>query len=127
MKKNTRGYVKNNPDVKLQGDLPPKGRHNWYVKNNGAHKAIDPLDRIAPNGHPQASVGEKSSYKTSRFASELFDDHFFDTPELLHRDRPFHHELAHEEFTLADKVIQDVYNPFASDALMQVHHESLII
>lgn len=31
-RKNTWAYVKRNPEVNLQGELPPKGRKSWIAK-----------------------------------------------------------------------------------------------
>ena len=87
-KKNTTDFARKNPKVNLKGELPPRGRKGWSVKRSGLLEMTSPQGHVTMSEHPQHSVSEKKSlYKSSKSISESSDDNFYDTLEILYKEK----------------------------------------
>ena len=83
-KRNTQANVKKNPGIKLQTDLPPRGRQNWAVKRAQTHRIEYPQEQVNREENAHFSAMERElSYQGSRSHPKLSSDDFFSTPKLV--------------------------------------------
>ena len=83
--KSTRAYVKKNPGVNLQGKLPPRRRNDLHKKRNVVQGG-NYHEQVTASKNTQCDMSEHEfSYRGSKSNSELFDDSFFDAPEILYQ------------------------------------------
>ena len=83
-KKNTRANVKQNPEIKLQTDLPPRRGQNWAVKGNQVQKGNFSHEQTARKDNPYHLVADKEHFaKGPRSQPGLSDDQFYNTPEMI--------------------------------------------
>ena len=83
--KNTRAHVKKNPTIRLETNLPPRGRQNWALNGaqnqNGSHSQ----EQVLRTENTQHIVEERgSSGRDARSHHGLSDDDFFDTPQVFY-------------------------------------------
>ena len=79
--KNTQAHVKRNLAIRLETNLPPRGRQNWIVKGAQNKKGNHSQEQAMRVKNPQHVVDERgSSGRDVRSHHGLSDDDFFDTP-----------------------------------------------
>lgn len=127
-KRNTRANVKKNPGIKLQTDLPPRGRQNWAVKRNQTRRSDcthEPVNR-GENAH-LTDMERELSYHGSRSHPELSGDDFFSTPKLVCPETVRQQIAPNLDERMSSNLFQRSTNPFLSDfsqeEIRQMHLE----
>ena len=83
-KKNTRENVKQNPEIKLQTDLPPRRGQNWVVKGNQVQKGNFSREQTTRKDNPYHLVADKEHFaKGPRSHPGLSDNEFYNTLEMI--------------------------------------------
>ena len=83
-KRNTRANVKQNPEIKLQTDLPPRRGQNSAVKGNQVQKGNFSHEQTTRKYNPYHLVVDKEHFsKGLRSHQGLSDDEFYNTLELI--------------------------------------------
>ena len=78
--KNTRAHVKKNLAIKLETNLPPRGRQNWAMKVDQNQKGNHSQEQVMRAENPQHIVDERGSSGRDVRSHHGLSDDFFDTP-----------------------------------------------
>ena len=83
-KKNTQANVKKNSRIKLQIDLPPRGRQNWAVKGNQMQKgSYSQKQPVGKDNIHHSAVENVPFLEDSRSHPTLSNDDFYNTLEMI--------------------------------------------
>lgn len=100
-RKATKYFVKSNLEVSLQSELPPKGRGGWVQKKKESKKTY------SHQQPKESSLNEReSSYKSSNSTTNLSDDNYYDTPEVIAHESL----LPHDPFGIMQGEASDLFH-----------------
>lgn len=115
-KRNTQENVRKNLEIKLQTDLPPRGRQNWDVKGNQMQKGSHLQEQIERNDNTHHSATEKGHFpKGPRSHVGLSDDDFYNTSKEICQEKIMQSHTFGLEGRTSNNIFQLSTNPFMSD------------
>ena len=118
--KNTRAHVKKNPTIRLETNLPPKGRQNQAMKGAQNQKGNHCQEKFLRIKNTQHIVEERgSSGRDARSHHGLSDDDFFDTPQVLYQERIVQQDISNLDARNLDKYFQYGKSPPMSDSSLK--------
>ena len=118
--KNTQAHVKKNPVVQLQTDLPPRGRQNQAIKGAQNQRGSHSQEQATRNENPQHLADEReSSSRNSKSHHGLFEDDFFDTPQVLYQERVLQQDTSNLNDRDHDNPLQHKKGPPMLDSSLK--------
>ena len=118
--KSTPAHVKKNPAIRLETNLPPRGRQNWAMKGAQNQKGNHSQEHVLRTGNTQHIVEERgSSSRDARSHHGLSDDDFFDSPQLLYQERIVQQDISNLDARNLDNSFQYSKSPPMSDSSLK--------
>lgn len=112
----TQENVKKNLAIKLQTNLPPKGKKIWAMKGAQMQKGNYSHEKMARKDDTYISSIEKELfYKGPRSHPSLSDDDFYNTPKMIFQEKVEQPHTLSLDDRHSNNIFQHSTNSFMSD------------